>query len=334
MKDLLERRRNRGITMDRGRNPTPWVQAALALIRAGSRTMPPPLPVDSRTYLFPSPRRIQAGPVTLGLLQWPSDGPTLLLVHGLNANAWIWARTACLLSPERNVLAMDQRGHGRSDVPPAGHYSLAHTSTDLEQLLDALDLDQVDLAGHSWGGLVVAHFAATRPERVRSLILADPVLPQGLNRIYRALDAVLDALFAAERGPFPDEASWWNAYHLIEFLFRDDPMDRRFWKENFVRRPDGSFHHRLPDDAFEEILYRTLMSDVRAQVRGIRCPVLLMKATATINFLPGELWWTRRHLFPREVTIAGSHSFIHANPVDSARAMRAFLHETSPVRRR
>ncbi len=329
--DFRQVRQRRGVTVAQGRHPAPWVRAALALLHAGARLGPPVPRPDAATYRFPEPGLVQAGRVTLNAYRWKGTGPTLLLVHGLNANAWIWARVACLLHPERDVVAVELRGHGFSDVPAQG-YAHEQTSADLEAFLDALGLDQVDLAGHSWGGMVVTHFAGSRPQRVRSLILADPVLPHGLNPAYRWFDAVMDALFAAERGPFPDEASWWAAYRTLVFLRHDDEMDRRFWRTNFRRLEDGTFHHRLPDEALEEILYTTLMTDIRGVAARIRCPVLLMNATTSINFFPGERWWIRRNLFPREVLVTGDHSFIHSNSRDTARFMRAFLHEVSPVR--
>ncbi len=315
--------------MDQGRRPTWWVRGAVRLLKVGARLGPSLPPVDPDTYRFPPDQKVRAGALTLNALHWEGSGPPLLLVHGLNANAWIWARVACLLSPARDVVAVELRGHGQSDLPPDG-YALENTTRDLEAFLDAWGIGQVDIAGHSWGGVVVTHFAGSCPERVRSLILGDPVLPQGLNVAYRTLDRVMDAMFAAERGPFPDDDAWWNAYRQIPFLCHDDEMDRRFWTANFLRHPDGSYHHHLPDEGLEEILYQTLMSDIRDVAARIRCPVLLIKASRTISFLPGEFVWTRRHLFPREVTIAGDHSCNHSNPRDTARAMRAFLHEVSP----
>jgi pimeloyl-ACP methyl ester carboxylesterase len=65
------------------------------------------------------------------------------------------------------VLCPDLRGLGWSDAPP-GAYAKEQWAADVVALLDALDLDRVDLVGHDWGGLVALLAALRAPERVRT----------------------------------------------------------------------------------------------------------------------------------------------------------------------
>jgi pimeloyl-ACP methyl ester carboxylesterase len=71
-------------------------------------------------------------------------------------------------------VAVDQRGQNESAGSDAeGAYTLGRLAEDLREVLDHLDLAQVHLVGHSFGGLVTREFAIAHPERIGSLVLMD-----------------------------------------------------------------------------------------------------------------------------------------------------------------
>ncbi|HEY8490197.1 MAG TPA: alpha/beta fold hydrolase [Dehalococcoidia bacterium] len=101
-------------------------------------------------------------------------GEPLVLVHGYTGDLTDWEHQIRAFAPQFRVVAMDNRGHGRSSAPPAGDgYTIEEMATDVRALLDGLGLDRVHLAGHSLGGMVAQAFAVTWPERLRSLVLVD-----------------------------------------------------------------------------------------------------------------------------------------------------------------
>ncbi|OAA19787.1 3-oxoadipate enol-lactonase [Frankia sp. EI5c] len=101
-------------------------------------------------------------------------GPPLVLVHGIAGTTADWARVAPELAASRRVIAYDQRGHGASDrAGGRASYTFDLLLADLATLLDALALPQVDLVGHSMGGVVALRYVLEHPERVRSLLLVD-----------------------------------------------------------------------------------------------------------------------------------------------------------------
>jgi pimeloyl-ACP methyl ester carboxylesterase len=77
-------------------------------------------------------------------------------------------------------IAFDLRGHGRSDPPNDGDYTLDANAEDLLAVVDALGIGQIILIGHSMGAAVATAFASTHPTRVRGLLLVDPVGDQRL----------------------------------------------------------------------------------------------------------------------------------------------------------
>lgn len=121
-------------------------------------------------------RTVKANGITLAYRTWGrGDAPPLVLLHGLGEGMDDWADVAPALAADRQVYAVDLRGHGRSDWP--GDYSLELMRDDVLGFLDALSPDAVDLIGHSMGGLVAYLLAAERPDRLRTLILEDVPVP-------------------------------------------------------------------------------------------------------------------------------------------------------------
>jgi pimeloyl-ACP methyl ester carboxylesterase len=101
----------------------------------------------------------------------PSDGRTVIVLHGFPEDRHCWAGIAAPLSEAGyRVLAPDQRGYSPG-ARPAGRRSYVMSSLDRDvlALLDAAGVDRVDVVGHDWGGLVAWDLAARYPERVRSV---------------------------------------------------------------------------------------------------------------------------------------------------------------------
>ncbi|NHA69365.1 alpha/beta fold hydrolase [Phycicoccus sp. CMS6Z-2] len=96
--------------------------------------------------------------------------PPVVLVHGTGADARTWDAAVAGLVPDRDVHAVDLRGHGasgRTDV-----YSVATMAADLAALLRSVP-GPADVVGHSLGGLVALRAAVAGPDRVRRVVLED-----------------------------------------------------------------------------------------------------------------------------------------------------------------
>lgn len=98
------------------------------------------------------------------------EGPPVVLVHGLGGSLHAWHGVTENLSYHHHVVALDLRGHGRSDASQ-GPFSIPAFAHDVETLIAALELPAVTLVGHSMGTLIAQHLAATRPEVVDNLVL-------------------------------------------------------------------------------------------------------------------------------------------------------------------
>jgi 3-oxoadipate enol-lactonase len=98
------------------------------------------------------------------------EGPPGVLLHALGGSLHAWYGVMENLALHHHVVALDLRGHGRSDAG-SGKVSIATYADDVAALIAALELPAVTLVGHSMGTLVAQHLAATKPELVDNLIL-------------------------------------------------------------------------------------------------------------------------------------------------------------------
>lgn len=102
-------------------------------------------------------------------------GVPVVFVHSLAGNSTHWAAQLRHLRPSRRAVALDLRGHGRSEAPRDGDYSIAGMARDIEAVVDRLGLTKFVLVGHSMGGGVALTYAAAHPERIAGLLLVDPI---------------------------------------------------------------------------------------------------------------------------------------------------------------
>jgi pimeloyl-ACP methyl ester carboxylesterase len=113
-----------------------------------------------------------------------SREPPVVLLHGLFSGGRSWTDfTLRLLAAGRRVVELDQRGHGLSDKTAT--YTFADFEADLLAVLDHLELNRVDLVGHSLGGRVATMFAEHHPDRVRRLVVEDAPPPPVPGDRYR-----------------------------------------------------------------------------------------------------------------------------------------------------
>ena len=190
------------------------------------------------------------------------DGRPLVLISGLSYTHWQWHRMAPELAAHFQVILFDNRGVGRTEKPP-GPYSAQMLADDTAALLEALDVEQAAVMGHSMGGFVAQALALSRPELVDVLILASttfggpnhvPVTDQAMailsdtsgdmmERFQRGL-AVSTAPGFAENNPAIIER--WLAYrasHPVE----PGPYQAQLAVGLDLVSEEASFEQRLPE---------------------------------------------------------------------------------------
>lgn len=104
------------------------------------------------------------------------EGPPILMLHGWPQHWWIWRKVISELAEDHRLICPDLRGFGWSEAP-RGRYEISELAADMVALLDALELDRVDLVGHDWGGYAGFLLCLDAPERIRNYLALGIVHP-------------------------------------------------------------------------------------------------------------------------------------------------------------
>ena len=140
--------------------------------------------VNSKTEHF-----VKVNNINLHYIDHHSDGPVLILLHGLTANAHAFDALIEGLQPSYRVICPDLRGNGLSDKP-AFCYTIEEHVQDIIELISHLGEKKVYVGGHSFGGYVAFYIAANHPHLVNKLVILDAAKsmnPNAANMLAGAL---------------------------------------------------------------------------------------------------------------------------------------------------
>jgi len=171
--------------------------------------------------------------IQLHYIEYENDKPRLLLLHGLTANAHCFAGLIQAgLTDHFSVISVDQRGRGLS-TKSCTSFSIEAHALDIIGLLDFLQIEKINIAGHSFGGLMSSYLAFQYPERFDRVIMLDaapemnPRTPEmlastlgRLDRNFTSFDAYLEGIKTAPFMTFWDEAML--AYYQADVTIHDD----------------------------------------------------------------------------------------------------------------
>jgi pimeloyl-ACP methyl ester carboxylesterase len=218
--------------------------------------------------------------VRLTYFTWgPTDGPVVLLVHATGFHARCWDRTVAALPDGYRVVAVDMRGHGRSDK--RGPYVWESFGRDLEALVRGLNIRNAIGVGHSMGGHCVTQVAAWLPGAFRRLVLVDPVIldPElvASNR-HRGFAAVEDHPVARRRNRW---ASWQEMFERFRerhpfSLWRPEVLED-YCRYGVLPAADG-FELACPPVVEASTYMGNTQTDIHALLPRVTIPVVVLRA--------------------------------------------------------
>jgi pimeloyl-ACP methyl ester carboxylesterase len=210
----------------------------------------------------------------LALREWPGSGRAFLLVHGLASNARLWDGVARRLAAHgHRVVAVDLRGHGRSEAPATG-YDTDTAGDDLAGLAGALGLDAPVVVGQSWGGNVVLSLAARHPGVAGAVVCVD-------GGWLRPRDgfATFEDCWAVLAPPVFDGVRYADVAARIAAMHPDWPREGvDATLANLLELPGGGVRARLSRDHHRSILRSMYDQDPADWYPRVTVPVLLVPA--------------------------------------------------------
>jgi pimeloyl-ACP methyl ester carboxylesterase len=217
------------------------------------------------------------GPVPLNITIGPTNGPPLVMFHGLGRRGIDFLALVPSLVTRWQVYLVDHRGHGGSGRA-AGRYRVVDHTEDALAVVNWLGRPAV-LFGHSLGALVAAGAAASRPEMVRAAILEDPPSAAFLTNLsqtgYYPTFQAMRRLSGSDR-PVNEVAS-----ELGETRVPTPNGMKRLstLRDACALRFIARCLRDLDGEVFGPAIEGEWMTgyDERAVWRGIRCPTLLLR---------------------------------------------------------
>jgi pimeloyl-ACP methyl ester carboxylesterase len=200
-------------------------------------------------------------------------GEPVLLLHQ-TPRSWDEYRDVLpLLGRRRRAIAMDTPGFGDSRATAEGPHSIERWAAAAGALLDALGIDRAAVVGHHTGAFVAVELAASRPERVRAVVLSSLGLTDPAERRRQATErAVVDEVPRANDGSHVLEL--WRLRAPFYPGDRPDLLERFLVDALRAGELAGEGHRVVARYAVEE------------RLPAVSCPILLLGATGDPHAYP------------------------------------------------
>ena len=158
-----------------GDNPDGPAEVTTGCLTAASETFERPFEVDAEQYPFDD----CAFETAAGTMHYVDAGPkdalhTVLMVHGNPTWSFLYRNIAAdLLADGHRVVIPDHLGMGMSDVPPTSAFDYRPRShaRNLQDLVAALDLQNLTIVVQDWGGPIGLDLATQAPERIGRILI-------------------------------------------------------------------------------------------------------------------------------------------------------------------
>jgi pimeloyl-ACP methyl ester carboxylesterase len=232
-------------------------------------------------YTEPRLSYFDASGARIAYFEWGERGaPPIVMIHATGFHARCWDQTIAHLAPGHHIIAVDQRGHGRSEKRGL-ITNWADPAKDIIELLQHLKLKPAVGVGHSKGGHILVQAAAALPGAFSRLLLIDPVIMS--PEIYDAITVWPEGV----EHPVARRRNSWASWEAMYEAFKDR-KPYSIWKPEVLKdychygvvpKADGTGVELACPPEIEASIYKAASGlDIYDRVRTIRIPVTVMRA--------------------------------------------------------
>ncbi|HEU5139930.1 MAG TPA: alpha/beta hydrolase [Bacillales bacterium] len=239
--------------------------------------------------------KLHTNGITLNVQEYSKEGTPILFLHYLNGTADIWNKIIPAFTGSHRVLALDLRGHGKSDQPDTG-YDIETVAQDVLGVLDALEIRQTHIVGSSYGCYVGTFLASRWPDRILSLVNSEGALvnhsgPGGLYE--EPKEEHLAEIFTEPEPEFDSKGDFlqfmkenWQPWNAAREQSMQDYEPRKL--------DNGNVSFITKQSTVKEIVADLYEVHLQDWYKSVTCPVLFLPAE-----IEGDL--TKKLTFIQEV---------------------------------
>ncbi len=288
--------------------------AASFALPGGARAEEIPIPTQAEWVNAKKSIKLANG-ITLAYVEMgDTQGPPTLLIHGYTDNSRSWSLIAPYLKGRR-LLAIDLRGHGKSDAP-ACCYAYTDLADDASLFLDAMSIAEADVIGHSLGSLAAQLLAAQHPDKVGDLVLISSTTGFGDGPGSWLWDNV-----TALKAPIDP-----NSQFMKDWYANINPVD-----EDFLTR-ERTESAATPLHVWTGVLWATAVNDLTLIAPLVKSPILVLWGEKDGLFdLSDQEKLEKAYPNARFEVFAGAgHNMFWEFPKDAATIINDFLKPDAP----
>lgn len=230
----------------------------------------------------------------------PTSEPSIVLIHATGFHARCWDQVVQHLEG-RHVIALDQRGHGRSSKEGTGPWDVY--AEDTAQFIESLNCGPLILAGHSMGGYCVTSSLRRVQDKVDSVVLVDPVIfsPETYGQVshhHALLNEASEHPVARRRNHFVDaNAMFENLHGRASYAPWLDESLRDYCEYGLL--PDeenGGYKLACPPTIEASVYMGSQGKPIFDLIKDIEVPVTVLRAKqreaeqTTLDFTKSPTW--------------------------------------------
>ncbi|MBD2129156.1 alpha/beta hydrolase [Microcoleus sp. ZQ-A2] len=277
--------------------------------------------------MLPLRQTLSLPDIQISYLEWNQGNVPLLLLHGLADHALVWSSLGDYLSEQYHIVAPDMRGHGESSKPDRG-YTFTDAIADLEALMEHLGWSSAHVLGHSWTGKVALIWARQHPQRLRSMILVDPIfvwkMPSVMKVTFPLLYRVLP--FLQGMGPFASYEQALNQARQLNLYQGWSSLQQQVFQAGIEQKPEGGWGSKFTiparDQIFEDVMRVPGLTD------SIDIPTLFIQPETGVNRKNWQLKPYKTYLKNLKICqVPGNHWPFLVQPKAFNQTVQAFLQE-------
>lgn len=269
-----------------------------------------------------------------------TKGNIILCLHG-------WLDNAASFLPlmpyfeshlaHKRVIAIDWPGHGDSSHRSIdAHYHFIDWVYDLLQLFEVNEWEQVDIVAHSMGGMVASAFAASFPEKVKSLILIDSIgfisnIPEQTTKQLR--NGMLSRFKSSELYNNQGHVKKKRYHESIDSAIKARVTvsdlkfeDAKLIVERGLRKDVGGYRWRSDARLCNTSPYRLTLKQAQQLIRDIKCPVQLIYGSNGIDMVSSGIR-NFSNVFQNfsSIELTGGHHVHMEQPQKTVEIIKCFL---------